>query len=555
MIYLDNLKSISQLFSGRFMLETLLLAVIFAVVQIFYLPKFLQILQQNGYKNADYLDWLRQRGNIFRSRLLMCCLLSFLATCLYQSAVYLLKNTAVAYIGFMFFVFFTVLFVVAEIRMKKRQKLVVTNRIKRLVSLNFIVDALCNFLFIILINTVFFAVFKGNIFTSLRLSLVCMFVYFTPHVLTFSNFLIKPIEKLLYKKHKKSAENKLKSLKNVKKIAITGSYGKTSIKNVLHTILSEKYKVYSTPKSYNTPMGIALAVKEIDDSYDVFIVEMGAKNKGDIKELCLMVEPDYGIVGGICGQHLKTFKTLDNVKATKSELIYYLKGDTVVLDCDNEVTATLRGIEGKHILSAGFNAEFDCYATDLIITDEGTSFTLCVGGEKKSAYTKLLGKHNVLNIVIASLMSYQLGLTIDEIVNGISKIERIEHRLSVTKSNGVTVIDDSYNSNPQGAKCAIETVQAFSGRKIILTPGLVELGFKEGEENKIFGANIAQCFNKAILLGPNAVSIEQGMLKSGFDYDDIYIAKTFEEAKEYLYSIVKAGDIVLFENDLPDKFS
>ncbi|MGN0819783.1 MAG: Mur ligase family protein [Christensenellaceae bacterium] len=555
MIYLENINSLNDLFSSRYILATLLISVIFALVQILYLPKFLQILQQNGYKSADYLDWLRQKGNIFRSRLLMCCLLSFLATCLFQAAVYLLKNTVVCCLGFIFFAFFTMLFVVAERKMKKRQKLVVTNRVKRLVACNFVLNTLCNFIFVILINVVFFAIFKDNIFTSLRLSLACLFVFFTPYILAISNVIIKPCEKLLYKRHKKIAEQKLRSLKNVKKIAVTGSYGKTSIKNVLNTILSEKYKVYATPKSYNTPMGIALAVKEIDDSYDVFIVEMGAKHKGDVKELCLMVEPDYGIVGGICGQHLKTFKTLENVKATKSELIQYLKGDIVVLDCDNAVTASLRNIQGKTILSAGFNENFDCYATDLVLTDEGTAFTLCIGGEKRAAYTKLLGKHNVLNIVIASLMSYKLGLSVGEIINGISKIERIEHRLSVTKSNGVTVIDDSYNSNPVGARCAIETVKAFGGRKIILTPGLVELGFKESEENVAFGSAIAECFDKAILVGSNAVAIEQGMLRSGFNYDDIFIAKTFEEAKTHLHEIVKQGDVVLFENDLPDKFS
>ncbi|MCQ2603120.1 MAG: UDP-N-acetylmuramoyl-tripeptide--D-alanyl-D-alanine ligase, partial [Clostridia bacterium] len=320
-------------------------------------------------------------------------------------------------------------------------------------------------------------------------------------------FVVNIFEKLNNYRYERRTKNTLYS-SSVKKIAITGSFGKTSVKNCLNIILSTKYRVLATPESYNTPMGIAKTVNTLDGSYDIFLAEMGARRKGDIKKLMKIINPDITVLTGINEQHLKTFKTFENIKAEKLKAVTMLRPDGFSVVSD-KIKDYVEEIENKKnvrysIIYSGISPECDVYANEIGLTDYGCVFNLYFDGVPYVAKTKLLGKHNVENIALASAVAYEIGLTPDEIVAGIAKIQPVEHRLHLIHSDGIKIIDDTFNSNPDGARIALETLSLFDGRKIVVTPGLVELGSRESEENRILGEEIAIYCDIAILIGKRA---------------------------------------------------
>lgn len=373
-----------------------------------------------------------------------------------------------------------------------------------------------------------------------------------------------PIEMAIQRKYYNEAKDKIKSMKNLKVIGITGSYGKTSTKYFVKTILSEKYNTIMTPESYNTPMGITKVIREsLNEEHEVFVCEMGARNVGDIKELVELANPSIGILTSIGPQHLETFKSIENVARTKYELIEGLPEDGIgIFNADNKFCLDFSKItKQKKYLYGITNKDQDIfvYAEEIKNSRQGLKFTIKgQNGIKFECQTALLGKHNISNILAAVCVALHLNLSIDQIISGISKIKPVPHRLElIPTSNGVTVIDDAFNSNPTGAKEALEAIKDFSdGRKIIITPGMVELGTIEYEENKKLGKTIAECCDYAILVGQKrSKAILEGLKECNFQEENIRIAANLDEATAMLGQIVRAGDVVLFENDLPDNYN
>ena len=350
------------------------------------------------------------------------------------------------------------------------------------------------------------------------------------------------------------------SKSKVLRIGITGSYGKTSVKEMLQTILSQKFRVLATPSSYNTPMGIALAVKKLDSTHDIFIAEMGARAKGDIRDLCQIVKPNIGVVTGINSQHLETFGNIENTKNTKYELFENLAhGGVGFFSSDNEHTLEIsnRFSNEKHL--AGISDSNSLVsATDIVIDGKGTTFMLCIKGEEPvKCRTVLLGKHSISNICLASAVAYKLGMTKEEISQGINRIQSIDHRLELMPNNkNIVIIDDSYNSNADGVKAAMEVLDLFEGRKIILTPGLVELGSQENIANFEMGKLLSKHADMVFVIGKhNAETLINGLIEGGFNRENIRFAKSLKKGNEQLNEILTEGDVVLFENDLPDNYN
>ena len=171
--------------------------------------------------------------------------------------------------------------------------------------------------------------------------------------------------------------------------------------------------------------------------------------------------------------------------------------------------------------------------------------------------TKLLGKHNVMNIVGCAAIALKLGLSLEQIRDGAAKIEYIEHRLQLIRNgNGITVIDDAFNSNPVGSKAAIDVLSSFTGRKIVVTPGMIELGESEDQENFSFGSYMADKVDFVYLVGPNHTKpIYEGLTENGFDADKIRVVKSLNEASQDMGTLLVPGDVILFENDLPDNYN
>lgn len=342
------------------------------------------------------------------------------------------------------------------------------------------------------------------------------------------------------------------------KIGITGSYGKTSVKNYLAEMLSAKFRVLATPESYNTPMGIALTAAKLNDSHDVFIAEMGARRSGDIKKLMKIVNPQIGVLTGVNEQHIGTFKTFDNIKKEKLRVVTMLKGESEGFASDSTREFFEEYQENNLIrmpVFAGFDPYDDVYAGEIGATETGSVFNLYFRGVPYVAHTKLLGTHNVQNLTLAASVAFSLGITPEQITAKIAGIEPVPHRLHLISGNGIKIIDDTFNGNPDGARCALEVLSLFSGRKVVVTPGLVELGDREREENRRLGNELAKVASLVVLIGEARTEpISKGLSEAGYCGKTVTFS-SLAEAQAAFKDMLHIGDVLLLLNDLPDIYS
>ena len=385
-----------------------------------------------------------------------------------------------------------------------------------------------------------------------------------PVVMLLANFVNKPLEAAISRWYYNDAKRILRSMPDLKIIGVTGSFGKTSTKHYLYRILSEKYNVLMTPGNFNTTLGVIRTVREhLKPHHQVFIVEMGAKQLGDIKEICDLVHPQIGIVTAVGEMHLETFLSVENVRRTKFELIDALpeKGLAVV-NMDSEHIASK--VIDHHSVLVGYgvkNHDADYRAVNINYSNSATSFDVDCQGDIREGYsTHLLGRGNILNLLAAVAVADHLGVSEAQQKRAMRQIEQIEHRLSTKRTlGGVTIIDDAYNSNPTGANMALEVLSSFSrpkgARRIVVTPGFVELGARQAELNHELGKAMAQACDIAIVVNrTNRDYITSGLREQGFPEEQIFQTDTFAEASALLTQKLQAGDVILYENDLPDSF-
>lgn len=431
-------------------------------------------------------------------------------------------------------------------KQKEKKPFVVTNRIKRM----YITNAILYIIIAVLTN-----------FVSYELGIFLAIIYTTMsyYIVGFINFINQPIEKGVQQKFYKNAKNKLKEHTNLKVIGITGSYGKTSTKYIVSTILEQKYNVLMTPESYNTTMGVVRTINErLKPEHQIFVCEMGARNIGDIKEICDLVEPQYGILTSVGPQHLDTFKTIENVKKTKMELIDSLPNTGMAfINNEDENIQTIK--MDKTNIKYGLNKEkCDYYADNIEINENGCTFEVHTKENSTiNIKTKLLGSNNILNIIGAICIAKELGLTDEEIKQGVRLLKPIPHRLELIHgANGLIMIDDAFNSNVKGAKSALEILSTFKNRKkILVTPGMVELGDKQYEYNKKFGEQSADSADYIILVGEKqAKPIFEGLKEKKYPEEQIYIAKNLDDAIQKMNKEITKDTVVLLENDLPDNY-
>jgi len=370
-----------------------------------------------------------------------------------------------------------------------------------------------------------------------------------------------PMEKRVQQGFIEEARAKLQRM-NIHKIGITGSYGKTSTKFILHTILSEAFTVLATPQSFNTTMGVVRTIREnLRGNEQVFIAEMGARQKGDIKELCDIVHPDYVLIVTVGKQHLETFGSLENVALGKYEIVEGLAtgGAAFFSDTDNCRELHKKAIEsGVDAYLYGFGDNPDLYvsAHDITVGAAGSSFRVIGRDGEAHCKTRLLGSHNIMNIMGGIAIARHMGVAWHAIERGVAAIEPVEHRLQLMPSDGITIIDDAFNANPAGVEAAMEVLRAFPGRKIVVTPGLVELGEEQDALNEQFGRSLAQTADIVLLIGVKQTRpIVLGMLKMDFPRAQMHILSSLQEATALLPTITQQGDVVLFENDLPDNYT
>ena len=540
--------------SGHFYIA-IILSFLNAMLLCFEGYKFMQIIQLNGYHLTGYFNWLKNTREKYLSRIVMLCLLS-LAGMIVTNVIFRIFATPLqyylSYLGLLFYFLFSGMFLKVMYETPKKVPLKMTARMSRSMAVFFVLSVILTFALIML----------SSMFTQvIRYSAIALMPLLLPVLAPLSHLIMKPFEKGISKRYIKKAEAKLQSFPNLIKIGITGSFGKTTIKNALACILSEKYSVCKTPQNYNTPMGITKTVLEnLTITHQVFIAEMGARKNGEIDELCQIVKPTYGIVGTIGEQHLQTFGSFENIKRTKAELAKYVeKNGFCTFNADNEASNEIFvSHSGRKAKVSIENKNASVFASDIKTTQSGTDFVLHANNEEIKCSTKLLGLHNLSNILMCVPTALELGLTLEEIAVGISKIMPVEHRLQLINApNDVIILDDTYNASIDGSKWALEVMKMFEGyRKIVVTPGLVELGSLERLANYEFGENIAEAADYVIIVNKtNELAIKQGLIDKKFDENNIKFAENTQKAQELLKTIIKPKDIILWENDLPDNYT
>jgi UDP-N-acetylmuramoyl-tripeptide--D-alanyl-D-alanine ligase len=389
-------------------------------------------------------------------------------------------------------------------------------------------------------------------------------IHLAPLTVLLANLLLAPVQATINAIYLRAAKKRLQRFAPIV-IGITGSYGKTSTKYFLHTLLSERYAALKTPQSFNTLMGICRVINtELQSQHQVFVVEMGAYGRGVIREMANFVHPQIGVLTAIGPQHLERFKTLENIEVAKYELIEALPASGVAVfnnddprcrrlaDCTTRVKVLRYGLDSTQ---PGLRV----WAESMSQSAQGLVFTLVdSNGQRAPTHTMLLGRHNVLNLLGAACVALDMGLSLEEIAQAIPKIEPAPHRLQLLQgAGGVTVLDDSYNANPIGAAAALEVLQEFkTGRRVLVTPGMVELGEIEAKQNEEFGAKAAQVCDYVLLVGRRQTqAILQGLERAHFPNERIRVVHDLAEATAELRRFVRSGDVVLFENDLPDLYT
>ena len=524
--------------------EKVVAAVVVSCLLCLSTVKMLGVMQQGAYKNTAFWRWLKRKNNLLFNRLSVLALCLALASAVTSLCFSFLGVELALLCSAVPFLALLLVFGKADGKYALKVPATRTGRYLRVFGVYCLYTAILSYLLISALA--FLAEWNGStLYAYIAYVPFSAMPLFLPALLCLANLTTRPFENRRNKKFVECAAQALDET-NMITVGVVGSYGKTSVKNILKAILSEKYSVVITPESFNTPTGIARTVFSAGfASKQVFVAEMGARKAGDIKELCEIVKPDYGVFTGVCRQHIETFGSLDNVYKEKSEL---LKCGAKKVVCGRSLAERV----GEETESIKYASE----VTNLRLEGTQTVFSLQIGGEEIVVKTKLLGRSGAEDIALAATLAYEMGLTVQEIQKGIAKIEPIPHRLQLIESGGAYILDDGYNCNVVGARSALEVLGLFEGRKCVVTPGIIECGILEEELNGELGKAIAKGnFDKVILVGDTLVgAVKSGYLKEGGDERALTTVKTLGDAQNLLAEWIQAGDCVLFLNDLPDTY-
>jgi UDP-N-acetylmuramoyl-tripeptide--D-alanyl-D-alanine ligase len=385
-----------------------------------------------------------------------------------------------------------------------------------------------------------------------------------PWLLTAANALLVPVQRLENERYVRAARAKLEDVAPLV-VGISGSFGKTTTKACVAAALDPNGPTYPTPASFNSFLGVVRAINEgLERRHETFVVELGSYRIGDITEICDLVKPSIGILTSLGPAHLERFGSMDAIEQAEGELADALPADGLfVTDAADERclrVARERTACPVLLFSTAPHPEADLWAEEIAVGSGGTEFRLCWrdGTEPVRVASRLLGEPNVANLLAAAAVAHHLGVTGPQIARALKRVAPPAHRLQpiVNAQAGIVVIDDSYNSNPIGAAAALDVLRAHDAkRRILVTPGMVELGEDEARENRAFGVAAASVCDICILSGPLAPHIRAGLLDAGYDEGQIVMTPDGPTAHAAVAKLGQSGDVMLFENDLPDVYA
>jgi UDP-N-acetylmuramoyl-tripeptide--D-alanyl-D-alanine ligase len=442
-----------------------------------------------------------------------------------------------------------------------KKKFRATVRAKRLLSASFVLATLIALLGFVIVSRLLLDTLAPAIVGGVGFVLFL----FAPLILVIGNLVMTPAEAFFRRRFVSRARNAVQEVNPIV-IGITGSYGKTSTKTYLAHILNGRYHAYPTPKSYNTLMGVCIAINNDiagHHNIDYFICEMGAYVPGEIRQICDLVHPSISLVVEVGPQHLERFGTLENIASAKYEIIKALPQNGVgVFNWDNPHIRAMaqRGYPDTRLtISTDPASDARFVASDITESLAGLTFTVTDHQTNTSEpfTTPLLGQHNVTNILLATAVAVHEGMSLREIALRVLTLQPAESRLTrQTTAQGITIINDAYSANPVGVVHALHVLSLYdNGRRLLITPGMVELGTLMESENRKLGEIAAQNATDVILVGKQTAPIKDGLLHSGFPPDHLQTVDTLSESVQWYQANLKAGDTVLFLNDLPDTYS
>ena len=514
------------------MLNILLILLLLALSMTF-MKNALHMFQQNRYEPYRYTKWLFNKKNIHFTIAFIYIILAVVLAIIFRRRrifIYLLN------------IIFSIIFIYREAKKEYVKDLVYTGRVKRQIVV-----------FIILMFGILWL-----LSSFISYSFLGIFAIYLPYLLIYVLYLItEPIENMIKKRYENEARDILNKMDLIK-VGITGSYGKTSTKNIVTDIIKDNYYTLMTPASYNTPMGITRTIREnLKPIHEVFICEMGADKVGEITYLMDFVKPKYGIVTSIGPQHLNTFHDMDNIIHEKMQMIEKLPSDgTGIINIDNEYIKNYKIQNDCKIIKVGIeNDEADITARNISYSKDGSTFTVNLDGIDYEFKTVLLGKHNITNVLFAIALAKCLGVDNETIVKNASNVRQVEHRLELRNIGGFTFIDNAFNSNPVSSKLSLDVLEMMPGKRIIVTPGLIDLGDKEDAYNFEFGRYMVNKADFVILVGhKNTEHVYKGLQEAFFDMNNVLVVSSEKEAFDYIYRNFSTEDTILLENDLPDAF-
>jgi len=368
-----------------------------------------------------------------------------------------------------------------------------------------------------------------------------------PWLVVVSLMIIWPIDYLLKQNIFRQAKKNI-AQKKIIKIGITGSYGKTSTKEILTKILSEKYKVLKTPENINTDIGVAKFIIDKLKDQEVLIVEMGAYKIGEIKSICQIVSPDYSILVGINETHLERFGSMGNIIKAKFELAMVTSKISFLNFDDQRIVENYQ----RFAIKQAVGIKYQELISEVTVKKDFQGLEFKLWGTEMNC--RLLAEHNLSLIALSAELAREIGMTAEEIGRAVAKIDYIPHRLQPIHNTvaDVWVIDDSYNANLAGVISGVEVLKRAKGRKLVLTPGpLVELGEESKEIHKKIGQIYAKSVDFILLIKSRETSYVAEALKE-CNFINYKIYKDTDEAHQDLKNILEKGDTILFQNDWPD---
>jgi UDP-N-acetylmuramoyl-tripeptide--D-alanyl-D-alanine ligase len=544
--------------------------------------RLLHLLQLEHYEGARLMLWLRRRREALAWRELAAVAPLYAAAVGASAAgsgwgcgALLLAGVPLAALG------------VSDWRRAAVKPLVLTARAKRLLAAALAPPAL------LVLAGVVLAV--GGITTVALLVVLAggvLLLVGAPWTLLGANRALQPVQSAINRRYERRARSALREGGPLV-VGITGSYGKTTTKFCVGEVLGADRPTLVTPESYNSFLGVVRAINEgLRPSHRAFVVEMGMFRGGDIAQLCELVRPTIGVITAIGPMHLERLGSIEAIAAAKGELLDALPPDGhFITNADDprcvelarraRVPVTLFAIHDPHpsgAVAAASGApgisprtnsssskatpEVKVIAREIALAEGRTTFELHLDGIDSPAIpvsAGLLGRHNVANLLAAAAVGRVLEIPPERIAAGLARVEAPAHRLQPIRNAraGVVVIDDAYNSNPEGAAAALEVLRAHPAtRRVLVTPGMVELGELERELNRRLGEHAGEVCDVVILVGPaRTAPIREGLVRAGMEAADVHTVRDIAAATALLSELTRPGDVVLFENDLPDTYS